>query len=241
MIECRRDKALDFVVDTDQDAVAKASELVVALAGADIPGFGIVHEPMPGDLHESVHEHHKNLVTEAILAAGGILKLREPFDSMGHPIGMGSHTNMHGDIVSHNNNWINVDVPGLWLRLHTTSPFNGANVQLVTTAPGLTERPADINMYQGNKLIGLDGSMRGYDGQDALFGSKVFYKLEEGDYDPFVSAPDVHHFKQTALSSVVFRSYASIGPVTAHSFQALDPATRRYAFVADVQLQSQSC
>lgn len=229
-------RKLPSVEDRDPKAVKKIAELLVALIDFEIPGAGIVptsNKPIP--LREA-HNRHRNLV----LRAAGLLKPQIDTGIFDDPtlINFNNATPTHTDSYAHLTSFERL---ALILRLHTADENTGARVIMANTAPGLMMKIGDEQLFGSHGYVHDQARFRGYEGRGRAYPRGLLRMIETGTYDPVITEPTAYHYDEQPLSSVLFRSMASMGPVTAHGFWPLEPGIDRLVLTSDISVYSQAC
>lgn len=232
--EFRRDLPLPSVSDTERYRVLRLAKLIAAFAEGKLPGVGITHATTEMDDWRLISVNHQRLVMSAIKSLGSGIKVIEPL-----PMQAGSartRTNLGPHLDALTRKYQNREGSGLtasWL-LHTCIGPS-ADVRLISSRSGsycFGETPiiGDANLTYEER------ANRGYDRDenDMLFYDRRWNKHEpdypnilDQSFDPVISEPEVYHFEQTPMSSVLFALGTSFGPRTIHDFASLKPGQER--------------
>lgn len=235
--EFLRSRELPYVVDNDPEVIPKLSEVLGRVVDGELPGAGIVSAPDGGRSQLRAHRRH------GLLAAAAFAKATPPARHTNNPVIRAVEefdygTPMHADRSTHREPRGALE---LLLRLHTADSFNGSTVRMMLTEAGFSlSEPGDIGQYfPYGPDKNSERDRRGYD-PDSFYTSPEDFiaRMPAGTYDPWLTGHDVFEFTQQPLTSVLFRSESSTGPVAAHEFTPLDSSHPRTIMYSDLLIES---
>lgn len=232
--EFRRDLPLPSVTDTEKYRVFRLAKLIAAFAEGKLPGIGITHAATEADDWRLISVDHQNLVISALKRLQPGVKVIEPFRGQhGNPE---TRTNLGPHLDGLSRRYQNKDPHGLtatWL-LHT-SLGPSARVRLISSRSG-SYCNGEGPPIGDAKLTYEEQTQRGYDRDDSdllvrdrrMYTDQPDYRnLLDTSYDPIISEPDVYHFDQEPMSSVLLTLGSALGPRTIHDFATMGPGRER--------------
>lgn len=240
---------LPTVEDGNPRVVTDLAYWLEGFIDGDMPGVGIAHTSRHSPGHRGIHHWHRNLVSLALNELGESI-YDEPFGPI-HPA-----RGRYGVTAAHTDDWAvreesdeeteefgdeDVDAKALVMniRLHTASPVEGAEVIVTNTGAGYYTRPGDRDGFDGDDLpIENFTASRGYDGQALENGGDYIghIDLATGLHDGIMHDSTIYNFSQYPNCSVLFRSRATLGPVSIHGFASFHTGASREIIFSDLKL-----
>lgn len=232
--EFRRDLALPSVSDTERYRVFRLAKFIAAFADGKIPGVGIKHTPAKGDNWKAISMNHQHLVMSAITRLEPTIQVVEGFTlqprSPQTRVNLGPHLDGLGRKYHQKKAY---GLTATWLLHSSIGP--AANVRLTSSRSG-SYCDGEIPPIGDAKLTYEELEERGYDSDDDGFlvydrrmyrDQPDYRKLLDKSIDPVISEPEVYHFEQRPLSSVLLALGTGVGPRTIHDFESVVPGQQR--------------
>lgn len=235
MIEIQKQLPLPVVGDRQPDAVPQLANHLKGVIDGKLPGVAIGQEG-PADSHMGKHGEHQALVLQALQYLQPSVRASHAFDNLSQFL-LSEATPMHVDNyfaaeMEPYDNKLYMD-----LRLHTTGT-HGADVVMANTKPATFA--GNIPDFRVTYYPELRQAHQ-YDDQPLHTVHQILETTGMGrEYDPHYSEGTLYHHWQKTLSSVLFRTSAGMGPLTAHGFSPVAPDQPRGIITSDVTVYAQS-